>query len=364
MGDQPLDIGDYVARLPYAVGYRLGNEDLVVGALRADHRSIVQMVISWGEHAHTAADAAEQVARMLSRIEQPDALTVVGYGPHGGMRAHQLAHDLQPAVQTAVLPIHVQDDTWRVLFDDQHGHWTLPQPVPDPGAELAARGILAPAASRTALEASIEPLPVPTFTPLDAAKAAEVDVLSPQARAAVATATLDRVTTARRDDPAQMSRLAHLVTSNVITRDAVLAHTLDGRIHNDRVDALVRTFRAAPPGQRPELAVLAGAATYFACWPAPQVRGLLKHADPLATFPGLITAALDAGIDPRKTHHTVRDGAVEGLQLAQEEWTAAHGHTLDPMPDGPASNRTDAVLGKPTTPPPTPSRTDRNTPGL
>ncbi|RPF21430.1 hypothetical protein [Myceligenerans xiligouense] len=363
MEDQPLNVGDYVARLPYAVGHQLGNEDLVVGAFGANHRSIVQMVTPWDEQT-PVVDVAEQIARMLSRIEQPAALTVVGYGPHGGLRAHQLANNLQPAVQTTVLPIHVHDDTWRVLFDDRHGHWTLPQPVPDHAAELATRGVLAPAASRTALEASIAPLPEPTLTTLNAAKATELDGLSPQQRAALATTTLDRVATARRDDPAQMCLLAHLVTNDVITRDAVLAHTLEDRIHDDRIDALVRTFRAAPPEQRLQLAVLAAAATYFACWHAPQVRGLLKHADPLATFPKLITAALNAGFDPRKAHHTVRNGAAEGLQQAQEAWTAAHSHTLDPNPDGPTPARTDAVRSEPTAAPTTPPRTGRSAPGL
>lgn len=363
MEDQPLDVGDYVARLPYAVGHQLGNDELVVGAFGADHRSIVQLVTTWDERTHTATHVAEQLARMLSRTEQAASLAVVGYGPHGALRAHELAYELQQAVQTPVLPIHAHDDTWSVLYDDLHGRWTPPIPVPDRAAELAARGVLAPAASREALESSIEPLPKPTFTMLDAQEAAEFDDRSPQQRAALATATLDQVTGARRDDPEQMRRLAHLVTSDVVTRDAVLAHTLDGRIHDDRIDALVRTFRAAPPEHRPELAVLAGAATYFACWHAPQIRALLKHADPLATFPELITAALNAGIDPRKTHHTVRNGAAEGLRDAQEEWIAARGR-LDPKSDRPAATRTNAELGEPSAPPPTPSRTDRSAPGL
>ncbi|RPF21304.1 hypothetical protein [Myceligenerans xiligouense] len=366
MKDQPLDVGDYVARLPYAVGHQLGNQDLVIGALGTDHRSIVQMVTPWNEHTHTATEITEQLARMLSRIDQPAALTIVGYGPHGGRRAHQIAGELQQAVQTDVLPIHVHDDTWRVLFDNQHGHWTLPQPIPDPAAELATRGVLPPAASRTALEASITPLPKPTFTPLDAAKATELDALSPRQRAELATTTLDRIAAARLDDPAQMCLLAHLTTSDVITRDTVLAHTLEDRIHDDRVDALVRTYRAAPPEQRPQLAALAAAATYFACWHPPQIRGLLKQADPLTTFPRLITAALNAGFDPRKAHHTVRNGAAEGLRDAQEAWTAAHDHTLDPNRDdpAPAPTRTKAKLGEPTSPPTTPSRTDRDAPGL
>lgn len=363
MNDQPLDVGDYLARLPYAVGHQLGNQELVIGALGADHRSIVQMVTPWDEHTHTATEIAEQLARMLSRIEWPAALTVVGYGPHGGRRAHQLAGELQQAVQTDVLPIHVHDGTWRVLFDNQHGHWTLPQPVPDPAAELATRGVLPPAASRTALEASITPLPEPTFTPLDAAKATGLDALSPGQRADLATTTLERVAAARRDDPAQMRLLAHLTTSDVTTRDAVLAHTLEDRIHDDRVDALVRTYRAAPSEQRPQLAILATAATYFACWPAPQVRGLLKQADPLATFPRLITAALHAGFDPRKAHQTVRNGAVEGLQQAEEAWTAEHDHVLEPNPEGPDPARADAMRSEPAAAP-TPPRRDRNAPGL
>jgi len=56
-----------------------------------------------------------------------------------------------------------------------------------------------------------------------------------------------------------------------------------------------------------------------------QVRGLLKHADPLVSFAGLITDALDAGFDPRQAHDTVRCGAIEGR--VRKPWGMDAGRT-------------------------------------
>lgn len=350
-------IGDYLAKVPFAVGHELDDDHVVVSAIRADQRPIAHLVLDWDDHV-PAQQVAEQVTRALTHADPPARLTVVGYGPDGARRARDLADHLRRTTPTSVMPVHVQGGIWR----DLDGTWPGEHPLPDLTAELIMAGFPIPAVSRSDLEASLTPLPASTFTPLDDATADHLAALTPRQRAELAQETLERVAETRLDEPEQMRILAHLATTDLVTRDVILAHTLDRTIRDDRVEAVVRTFRAAPPQQRPGLAVLASAATFFACWPPAKTRALLQHADPLARLSDLVDRALAANVDPRMAHDTVRDGAVEGLRQSEQGRHAARDRTQAP------ATRTDRAAGterpRMEPPPPTRSRPDVAGPNL
>ncbi|GAA1854508.1 hypothetical protein [Myceligenerans crystallogenes] len=325
-------IGDYLAKIPFTVGHEIADEQVVVGAVQANRQDIVHIVLDWDDTVH-AQRIADQVTRILAGTEPPASLIVVGFGPHGRARAGTLADGLRATMPSLVMPVHVHDGVWRAL----EGKWTHGQPVPDLTAELVVAGFPIPAGSPADLEASVAPLRVPAFDPLDDQTADRLAALAPRQRAGLAQDVLERVADGGPDEIGQMRVLAHLATTDLVIRDVILAYTLDGGVRHDRVEALVRTFRAAPARQQPLLATLAAAATYFACWHTPKTVGLLRHADPIARLTHLVQSALESNFDPRQAHDTVRDGAVEGLQRQEQEHDARRA-AADDLSTGPVND--------------------------
>jgi hypothetical protein len=89
-----------------------------------------------------------------------------------------------------------------------------------------------------------------------------------------------------------------------------------------RAGALVRTFRAAPPDQRPQLATIAAAATFLTAGHPPIVHGLLRHADKDAELTSLVSQAIRLGIDPRPMRPVLTQATKQRLAGADATWAA------------------------------------------
>lgn len=315
-------IGHYVAQIPFTIGHHLTDDHVVVGFFGTDKRAIAHGAFQWEDGIDTRGVVAS-FRRNMQDAEPVAHVFVVGYGPHGNDRAELLAEQIEDALEVASTPVQVLDGTWRSV-EDPAGPWSSALPIPQASPDMVGLGMRAPAASREELFASVAPLPEPLFGPLDRAKAKYLTTVSPATRADLAVAALDHIAAGRIDDPAHLQSLAHLVTTDVTVRDAVLASALDGGPRHDRVEALVRTYRAAPAEQRPMLATTAAAAAFLAAWHPPLVWGVLQHADPASRLTSLITGALRAGANPAPMRPGLLEAVRDGLRQAEDAWTASH----------------------------------------
>ncbi|WP_125778006.1 hypothetical protein [Antribacter gilvus] len=323
MESKTRGIGAYVARLPFVVGHQLSDEHVVLGAFDETARSIVHGALQWDDPVPDTVIAqgmADYMSRAL-REESVDRIVVVGYGPDGPGRATLLADYLTRTMDVATTVLHVDGGTWR-----RHtpGGWTPPQQIPDGAVDMVARGRPAPAASRQDLMDSVTPLKNPLFEPLDPDKARELANLSPVQRLSVAVGAMEALAAGRTDDPGRMQTLAHAVTTDSMVREAVIAHTIADKVHDGHVDALVRTFRAAPRDLRPTLALTAAAAAFLAAWHPPLVWGLLNHADPETNLTYLLTRSLEEGAKPQRFRPVLVQAARDDIDHAQQAWEADH----------------------------------------
>lgn len=350
-------IGHYVAQIPYTVGHHLTGDEVVVGFFGPDKQAIVHGALQWEDDIDTR-DVVTHFQRSLQDVGPVAQVFVVGYGTHGGDRAELLAEQIEETLAVASTPIHVHDGTWRSV-EDPAGPWSSPLPIPQPAPDTVVAGMRAPAASREELLASVTPLSEPLFGPLDRAKAQYLTTVSPTTRADLAVAALDHIAAGRIDDPTHLQSLAHLITTDIAVRDTVLAVAIDQSPHHDRVEALVRTYRAAPPRQRPILATTAAAAAYLAAWHPPLIWGMLQHADPASRLTHLITAALRAGANPVPMRSGLTEAASDGLRQAESAWTARE-PAARPKPSTSAPGRPACA----TTPPPDLPTRNLDAPGL
>lgn len=349
MTEHQIGLGEYLARLPYRVGHELGDDYVVVGALGTDDRTIATAAIEWA-FPLSDPDAAKHCAQHLARAlrgEEVGRLMIVGYGPAGPGRSRLIARELHQATDATTMQVHIQDGTWRAR--GLTGPWSTAVALPRVATETGQPDL---AASKEDLRASMAPMPSPSFGSPTPATVARLKKLSPALRAEVACRALDNLASGTGNRTAQMQLLAHLVTTDVITRDAVLGHALDGTDTQARVKALVQTFRSAPTEKRHALATLAATAAYLAAWNPPLVRALLTHAEPHAGLTNLVAQAVEAGVNP----HTLRPGLVraarDGLTDADQAWTAKQGQ----RPDGPTVAEKNP---KPQTAPPAPPHAAR-----
>lgn len=327
MTEHQIGLGEYLARLPHRVGHELGDDYVVVGALGTDDRTIATAAIEWAfplSDPDAAKHCAQHLARAL-RSEEVGRLMIVGYGPAGPGRSRLIARELHQATDATTMQIHIQDGTWRARTEPT-GPWStavaLPRVATEPGQpDLAA--------SKEDMRASMAPMPSPSFGSPTPATLARLKRLSPALRADVACRALDNVASGAGNRPAQMQLLAHLVTTDVIIRDAVLGHALDGTDTQARVRALVQTFRNAPAEKRHPLATLAAAAAYLAAWNPPLVRALLTHAEAHAGLTNLVSQAVEAGVNPHKLRPGLVRAAHDGLTDAEQAWTAKQGQRPD-----------------------------------
>jgi hypothetical protein len=331
MTEQDGWIGGYIAGLPYLAGHELGDKHVVFGAFKDDGRVIVHGTLEWEARSGERERARQTAGYVAKALEAEDVkwLVVVGYGPEGPARSQLLATELERSVGATAVQIHVHDGTWRKRDGALSSRWGPANQVPNDAPDMVLHGRPRPAPSRAAAIESVGPLESALFEPMEVRhpdKAASLNATSPALRADVATGALEALAAGPTDDPVRMQVMAHLISSDLLIRDAVLAHALRGDAHDERVAALVRTFRAAPPEQRPALATTAATAAYLAAWSPPIVLGLLKHADTSSPLVPIVASALRAGINPR----ALRTGMVEkvdnGIREADEAWTADRSH--------------------------------------
>ncbi|MCF4123675.1 hypothetical protein L1785_22190, partial [Antribacter sp. KLBMP9083] len=233
MVEHRIGLGEYLARLPYHSGHELGDDYVVVGALSTDNRTIATAAIEW-VFPFTDEGAARHCAQHLARAlrgEDLGHLMVVGYGPAGPERSRLIATELRDALDATTVQVHIQDGTWRTRAG-LAGPWGVATALPRP----AGPGLPDPAATKDELRTSMAPLPSPVFGSPSPATLAGLEKLSPALRADVARRTLDNVA-AGNDPVAQMQLLAHLATSDLVTRDIILGHALDGTDTEARVNA-------------------------------------------------------------------------------------------------------------------------------
>jgi len=321
-------LASYVAQLPYAIGHQLGDQHVVVGAYGAQMKPLANLTIDWndgpGDDHATAQDNTEYLAMAL-RKHHVAGLIVTAYGPHGPARSHATADSLEEAFGVRPLQVHVHDGHARVR-NNTTGHWGKATPVTGFVARAALNGQPTPASSRIELLESVTPLPTPLFGRLDTSTATKLRGSSPLLQVEIAQRALDNLATNRVDDLGQMTLLAHLITTETLARDTVLVHAISD--HDDLMDArtsaLVRTFRAAPPDQRPQLATVAAAATFLAAWHAPIVHGLLHHADKDAELTSLVSHAIRFGVDPRPMRPALTQATKQILVEAETTWAAQH----------------------------------------
>jgi hypothetical protein len=219
-------IGHYVAQIPFTIGHHLTDEYVVVGFFGTDKRAIAHGALQWEDGIDTR-DVVAYFHRTMQDAGPVAHVFVVGYGPHGDDRAELLAERIEETLEAPSTPVHVLDGTWRSV-EDPAGPWSTALPVPQASPDTVIVGMRAPAASREDLLASVMPLPEPLFGPLDRAKAKYLTTVSPATRADLAVAALDHLAAGRIDDPAHLQSLAHLVTTDVTVRDAVLAAAMTG----------------------------------------------------------------------------------------------------------------------------------------
>ena len=318
-------LADYLAQLPYTIGHQLGDQHVVVGAYDSDMKTVVHAAIDWNDGRGGDHETAEQTTAHLDRALRQHhvaRLVVIAYGPDGPARSRVMADALEGVFGLRSLQIHVHDGHGRVRSSTT-GEWGRAVPVTGfvPRAALDGHP---PAASRTELLESVAPLPAPLFGPLDPGLAAKLLGSSPLLQAEIAQRALDALAASRIDDLQQMTVLSHLLTTASLARDTVLVHAIsDGdELMDVRTGALVRTFRAAPPDQRPQLATTAAAATFLAAWHAPIVHGLLRHADKEAELTTLVSQAIQLGIDPRPMRPVLTQATNQRLAEAETTWAA------------------------------------------
>src|SRR5690606_35088763 len=124
-----------------------------------------------------------------------------------------------------------------------------------------------------------------------------------------AVGTMEALASNRTDDPRRMQILAHAVTSDPAVQESVMAHAVADGVRDPEIDALVRTFRAAPPSLRPALATTAAATAFLGAWSPPLVWGLLKHADPADELGSLVTQSLEKGLKPQPLRPRLAEAA-------------------------------------------------------
>ena len=347
-------LADYLAQLPYTIGHQLSDQHVVVGAYDSDMHSVVHASIDWndgpGDDHKTAEQNTAHLARAL-RAHHVARLIVTAYGPDGPARSLVMADALEDAFDLRSLQIHVHDGHGRVRSETT-GEWGHAVTVTGFVPRAALNGRPAPAASRTELLESVAPLPTPLFGPLDPALATKLLGSSPLLQTEIAQRALDTLAASRVDDLQQMAVLSYLIATTPLARDSVLVHAISGgdELMDTRTGALVRTSRAAPPEQRPQLASTAAAATFLAAWHPPLVHGLLRHADKDAELTTLVSQAIRLGIDPRPMRPAMTQATNERLAEAETAWSAQRSTA------GPGNAK--ASIPRPTQPSPSTRHTD------
>lgn len=251
-------------------------------------------------------------------------LLVIGYGPSGPYRAEALAATLHHRFDIEPARVQVADGFWRTP-PVPGGAWMPARSLPPAPPQLNLANVTVSATVLDGLTEAVAPLGTPWFDPLDPVGAMKLLLSSPAQRAAVARQAQYHLSEGPLDDPTLMQILAHLISSDVVIRDVAVAYAVSSDERQWHVDALVRTFRAAPAELRPALAAPAAAGVYFAGWHRQLVHGLLDHAAPLDPLAVTLSRALADGINPNPLRQPLETAADKALHRAQATWSVRHG---------------------------------------
>ncbi len=314
----------YVALLPYTVGYELSDAHVVVVALDARLVPGPVMPATWpdGADTRTAAEAIAAAVVPPSRTYEASTLLVIGYGKDGPERAQAVA-DAALATADLGVPLLVHVDGATVAVSRPGEAWTPARPLPDVAAAAVLQGLQTPARSRAELTARMTPEAAPAFAALTEQAARNARDLEPTLRAGAARRALDLLATPGPAGPQHttaMSTVAAMVANSRPVRDAVYLHAAGDA---GRVDALVRTYRAAPRELRSATAAAAGAALFFNGQHTALVDAVLQHVDPAAPehrLAELVRASARAGADPHHLRTILLPVAEDGLAKADVQW--------------------------------------------
>lgn len=348
-----VSLSDYLAELPYHVGYDLTDQHVVAVGLSASGASGPIAAITWQPTTDQSDRAlAENVAATLGNVARHanvEQFLLVGYGPHGRERTALLADALLATVDVPEpVEVHVNRGTFTTL-DPERGAWSQPLPLPDLAAAAVIAGQATPTPTRDELMQRYAPTAQPVYAALSETEAAQFATSPPSFHAEVATRVLDQLTRpGHGDDPGRMAVLAHLATRDLAVRDTVIIAAAQDPA---RADALVRTYRGAPPELRAATASVAAAALYLRGATQPAIEELLRHADRdghHARLTSLIETAVAAGTSPHPLRATLTRTARSALDAADASWHTQRTTTTRQAsyPDQPTRAATSQGLGQ------------------
>lgn len=322
-----VGLGDYLAGLPYLVGYDLTEQHLVAVGLSASGASGPIAAITWQPPAGQGdRDLAESLAATLGNVARStdvEQFLLVGYGPRGRERTALLADALLATIDVPEpVEVHVDRGTFAAL-DPERGVWSHPLRLPDVAAAAVVAGESMPARTRDELMQRFAPTARPAYAALSETDAAQFATSPPSFHAEVATRLLDQLATpGHGDDPGRMAVLAHLATGDLAVRDTVIAAAAQDPA---RADALVRTYRGAPAELRGPTASVAATALYLRGATQPAIEEVLRHADRdghHARLTALIETAVAAGMSPHPLRANLTRTAESALDAADARWHA------------------------------------------
>lgn len=278
MAGRPEPLGVLIGTLPYTVGYTLTDRHVVMAAFGRDGRLGPVACADWTEgeaEGRSPMAIAEDLAAALGRVIRSTeyrTVVVIGYGDDGPARTAALADALLGTLDIPEpIQARVDGNAYQVLSPDG---WTPSTPVPDVSAAAVLSGTPPPASSRDELLDRYRPLATPLFGELEQAKVGALEASPPSLRAEVAQRTLALLAMAGDDDAQQAATLMYLATDPTALDQIAFSAAQDASY----LEALVRTFRAAPEQGRPALAAAAAAATWLAGDSTPHVEALSRYA--------------------------------------------------------------------------------------
>ena len=313
-----MSLADYLAQLPYQVGYELADQHImVVGQI--ERIPVLSAAIEWPDGRtliHQAEGISTQVLPVMQRAGAT-GMILIGYGPNGPERVEALAQAIAASSATPPAPVlvHVENDQYRSRdeLDPEWSSWSDVGPAP---IEHVVNGHPAPAPTREAVLQRYAPLPQPTFTHASPSDAQRLDGLLPSLRAEIATRTLDLLTDNATDQvPRALATVAHLVQSDRQVRDAVIVHAAQ---EPARADTLVRLYRSAPKDMQPDLAATAATTLYLSSSNTIAASAALLHAAP--NLLALLTqAAIETGTPPDRLLPGLAASIAGGLAEADRQ---------------------------------------------
>ena len=326
MEDTEVGLGQYLALQPGWIGEEPTDLDMKVAAFDDHGRTVAHAAAFWDLTAKDD-DLTDTISRhvqdILPREIEVARLLVIGYGPSGPYRAEALAATLHQRFDIEPARVQVADGFWRTP-PVPGGAWMPARSLPPAPPQLDLANVTVSATVLDGLTEAVTPLDAPLFDPLDPVGAMKLLRSSPVQRAAVARQAQYHLSEGPLDDPALMQVLAHLISSDVVIRDVAVGYAVSSDERQWHVDALVRTFRAAPAELRPALASPAATGVYFAGWQRQLVHRLLDHAAPLDPLAVMLSRALVDGINPYPLREALETTAERALHRTQATWSVRH----------------------------------------